>query len=176
MNLRRVLVPAFLVLAMALSFALTSQIAAIAADAPGEIHGHSDVFAGNGVAIAWGILRGASEDTTMIVLRVAADPAVYARLAADGVDPFTQGRKSIVPERPLAAQIDVRIPRSQFGDFPRTELRFFAASSLTGSAPRLVVYYLGVPDTTPELTTAANLEAHLTARMAGLIATRSKTQ
>ena len=176
MNLRGVLARASFVLAGTLSLALSFQIAAKAADSPAEIHGHSDVFAGNGIAIAWGILRGASEDTTMIVLRVAADPAVYARLAADGVDPFTQGRKSIVPERPLSAQVDVRIPRSQSGDFPRTELRFFAASASAGSAPRLVVFYLGVPDTTPEMTTEANLEAHLAARIAGLIPARSKTQ
>ena len=141
------------------------------ADAQREVHGHSDVFAAEGVMIAWGVLRGATEEATSIVLRVAADPGLYARIAADGVDPFTGGRKAVLPERPLAGLPDVRIPRPHFADFPRTELRFVAA----GAAPVLVVFYLGVPDTTPEFANEAGLNAHLADRIARLAASRSKT-
>ena len=146
-----------------------------AADAPAELHGHSDSFAGGGVAIAWGVLRGASEDSTAIVLRVAADPVAYSKLAADGVDPFTQRRQPVLAERPLAAQVDVRMPRAHFADFPRTELRFYAAGPSASSAPALTVFYLGVPDTTPEFTSEANLDASLAERIGRLRATRSKT-
>lgn len=138
--------------------------------APQELHGYSDVFSGSGVAIAWGVLRGPTEESTSILLRVVADPAQYSRLAADGVDPFTQRRQSVLPERLLAAQVDIRIPRTHFADFPRTEVRFAAA----GGAPALVVYYLGVPDTTPEFISEASLDASLTERIGQLRATRSK--
>lgn len=149
---------------------------AMAAAAPAELHGHSDSFAGRGVAIAWGVLRGASEENTVIVLRIAADPALYSRLAADGVDPFTQRRLPIAAERPLAGQVDLRMARAQFADFPRTELRFYAAGAApAAAAPALVVFYLGVPDTTPEFTSEANLDASLTERIGRLRATRSKT-
>lgn len=152
------------------------QSAAFAAEMPLEIHGHSDAFAANGVAIAWGVLRGATEQTTTIVLRVVADPTLYARVAADGVDPFTQQRQVIVAERPLAGLVEVRTPRAHFADFPRTELRFHAPGAAAPlAAPKLVVFYLGVPDTTPEFANGAGLDAYLADRIARLSAGRSKT-
>jgi hypothetical protein len=147
-----------------------------AADVPLELHGHSDAFAANGVMIAWGVLRGATEEATTIVLRVAADPALYARIAADGVDPFTQRRQVVVAERPLAGPAEVRMPRAHFADFPRTELRFYASgSSPAPAAPKLVVFYLGVPDTTPEFADGARLDAYLADRIARLAIGGSKT-
>ena len=55
-------------------------------------------------------------------------------------------------------------PRPQYADFPRTELRFY--SSGAGAEPALVVFYLGVPDTTPEFATEANLNTYLVDRIA----------
>jgi hypothetical protein len=153
-----------------------TPFAAIIADAPQELHGNSDAFAGNGVAIAWGVLRGATEEATTIVLRVAADPALFTRVAADGVDPFTQRQQVVVAERPLAGLVDVRVPRAHFADFPRTELRFYAAgASPAPAAPRLVVFYLGVPDTAPEFANDARLDAYLIDRIARLRSGWSKT-
>ena len=164
--------PALILAALLISGLQPSMTAA----APAELHGHSDSFAVNGVAIAWGVLRGTTEENTVIVLRVAADPAAYSRLSADGVDPFTQRRLAVAAERPLAGPVDVRMPRAHFADFPRTELLFYAAgtASSASAAPALVVFYLGVPDTTPEFTSEANLDASLAERIARLRATRSK--
>ena len=133
----------------------------LAQPAATEVHGTSDGFAGSGVAIAWAVLRGTSEETTLIVLRVAADPGLYSRVVVDGVDPFSKERQAVAGERPIGAFSDIRMPRARFADFPRTELRF---SGPTGK-PALVVYYLGVPDTTPEFATGARLEAHLADRL-----------
>jgi len=127
----------------------------------GEAHGASDAFAGEGVAIVWGVLRGASEESTVVVLRLAADARRYSRLEVAGVDPFTRETKIRFAAGALGDGLDVRLPRAGFADHPRTELRF------SGAEP-LVVYYLGIPDTTPEFASAATLEAHLAARMARL--------
>jgi hypothetical protein len=127
----------------------------------GEVHGASDAFAGEGVAIVWGVLRGASEESTMVVLRVAADARRYNRVEAAGIDPFTRETKIRFPVTSLGAGLDLPLPRAGFADHPRTELRFSGPESLT-------VYYLGIPDTTPEFSSAAALEAHLAARMARL--------
>lgn len=175
MNANRLSLRAFQALLAGMLALSAHPYAAIAADALQELHGHSDAFGGNGVAIAWGVLRGATEETTTIVLRVAADPALFTRVAADGVDPFTQRRQVIVAERPLAGLVDVRMPRAHFADFPRTELRFYAAgASPASAAPRLVVFYLGVPDTTPEFANDARLDAYLTDRIARLRSGGSK--
>lgn len=131
------------------------------------MHGASDAFAGEGVAIVWGVLRGASEESTMVVLRVAADARRYNRVEVAGIDPFTRAAKIRFPVTSLGAGLDLPLPRAGFADHPRTELRFAGPESLT-------VYYLGIPDTTPEFPTAAALEAHLVARMVQLHAGKPK--
>jgi hypothetical protein len=145
---------------------------AMAADPPREIHGSADAYAGPGVALAWGVLRGASEAVTVVVIRIVADPAAFAFLSVAGRDPFTGREQPLLARTPVAGVVDVRVPRAHFAEFPRTELRFDGpAATLAGSATTLVVYYAGVPDTTPEFTAADKLDASLADRLARARAT-----
>ena len=58
------------------------------------------------------------------------------------------------------------MPRSSFADLPRTEFRFFpSAADAQVDAPRLVVYFLGIPDTTPEFAEPAALDKYLAGRI-----------
>ena len=142
---------------------------ACAADAPREVHGSSDAFAAPGIALAWGVLRGRTEAATHVVVRIAVDPQRYPWLALAGIDPFTKAEQPVLRTTEAAGAFDVRIPRAQFADFPRTELRLFAsAAAARDGAPALVVFYHGVPDTTPEFADPAKLDAHLAARLAAL--------
>lgn len=132
------------------------------ADETKEVHGSGDAYAASGVAMAWAILRGADEASTQVVLRIVADPATYASMTAVGKNPFNGEERTLQAPTSLKAAIDIRVARAQFAEFPRTELRFFAASA----TPALVVYYLGVPDTTPEFADRTKLEAYLEDRIA----------
>lgn len=138
-----------------------------ASNAPASaVHGSLDAFAARGVALAFGVLRGKDEATTQVVVRVEADRARYRALAVDGVDPFTKASQPLVPAAPIDGVRLVRIPRARFADLPRTEWRFFAsAKPAAGEAPALLVFYQGVPDTTPEFDDAARLESDLAARI-----------
>ena len=148
----------------ALHFAsLSIALNAAAADAPVEVHGHSDAFSAHGIAIAWSVLRGPSEQAAKVVLRIGVDGARYKMVAVDGVDPFTRQRQSITPRVKLNAGFEVRVPRSWYADFPRTELRFYADDKQ--AEPGVVVYYVGVPDTTPEFADEAKLESFLAERI-----------
>ncbi|MFO1314672.1 MAG: hypothetical protein U1F58_03630 [Burkholderiales bacterium] len=159
-----------LVAALALAAGL-----ATAADAPRELHGSSDAFAAPGVALAWGVLRGRTEATTTVIVRVVTDPQRYPWLALVGIDPFTRAEQPVLRATEAAGAFDVRIPRAQFADFPRTELRLFArAADTRDGTPALVVFYHGVPDTTPEFADPAQLDAHLAARVAALGASAGK--
>ena len=71
---------------------------------------------------------------------------------------------------PVGDRVEVRIARADFADFPRTELRFWASWT---ESPALVVYYLGVPDTTPEFANEATLDAYLAARIERIRAGKS---
>ena len=124
-----------------------------------EVHGETDVFKGRGVALAWAVERGPAEARTFIVVRVVTEPAFRA-VSVIGRDPFTKAESVLVAPQPTKGRVDIRIPRASFADFPRTHWMFFAE----GKDPTVVVYYLGVPDTTPEFADAAKLDAYLESR------------
>lgn len=127
-----------------------------------EVHGAHDAWAEPGLALAWGVLRGRDEATTRVVLRIEIDVQRHARVAATGRDPFGGGSIEVAVTREAGGTMRIELPRSHFADHPRTELHFFAPGQ---TAPGLLVYYLGVPDTTPEFTEEAALLASLRQRI-----------
>jgi hypothetical protein len=137
-----------------------------AADRPIQVHGSADIYSAPGVALAWGILRGVDESKTIVVVRIVTDPSVYRMAGVSGIDPFTERRKDQLKATTVGSGLDVRLPRPSFGDLPRTEFRFFrSAEEALAGAPQLVVYFLGVPDTTPEFPDAAALDTYLAGRI-----------
>lgn len=136
-----------------------------AAETPREVHGSADAFAVPGVALAWGVLRGANEAATMVVIRMATDPREFAEMEVTGSDPFTQRRHVVFARATSSGSADLRVPRAHFAEFPRTEFLFYP-SPATRRMPPLLVFYLGVPDTTPEFTDEAGLDSYLRDRIA----------
>ncbi|CAG1006541.1 hypothetical protein BURK1_03307 [Burkholderiales bacterium] len=149
-----------------LGLALAAGVAG-AANGQVVVHGSSDAYAARGVAMAWGVTRGADEASTAVVVRVVTDAGTYPWVAVRGVDPFTRADQTLDRARRVGIATDVRIPRAQFADTPRTEWLYFASEEAArAGTPALVVYYLGVPDTTPEFADAAKLDAYLGSRIA----------
>ena len=109
--------------------------------------------------MVWGVLRGAREDDTQAVLRIAPAGGAYVAVSIDGVDPFTQARRVLFARSPLGTSLDVRTPRATFADLPRREIHFFSGAE--AADPTLTVYFMGLPDTTPEFTSEAALHAYL---------------
>jgi len=158
-----------LLLLVGLSLALGAAVQGNAAEAPREVHGRADAFAAPGAALAWGVLRGVSETATVVVVRVVTDPASYPWIAVSGSDPFTQRKQPLLPATRSAGITEVRSPRAHFADFPRTELRFYeSAATAQQDMPAMFVFFLGVPDTTPEFETEDKLQAYLNDRVARL--------
>lgn len=138
-----------------------------AAAAIAEEHGKTDVFVARGLALAWAVARGPDEARTFVVIRVVTDPAEIGALSVTGRDPFTKAEHVWMRAARSSGRVDVRIPRTGFADFPRTELRFYAPGAEASAAqPRIEVFYLGVPDTTPEFADGSRLEAYLDDRIA----------
>lgn len=134
-----------------------------------EVHGGNSVFSGPGVAIAWGVLKRAVEEQTEVVIRIIPLGQTFAYISVEAVDPFSRERRVVLPGRPLAGQLDVRSLRSTFADFPRREILFYrTADDWRSGKPVLTVYYLGMPDTTPEFTSETALFSYLAAALAGI--------
>jgi len=62
---------------------------------------------------------------------------------------------------------EIRILRTRFAEYPRAELRFAGGPEILASgAASFIVYFAGVPDTTPELPSEAALAAYLESALA----------
>ncbi len=132
-----------------------------------EVHGENSVFSGPGVVIVWGILKGPVEDESQVVLRIVPVGGTYAYVGIDGVDPFTQKRQVILDGRVLGNGLDVPSLRGSFADFPRREVHLYrTAADWQAHRPAVTVYYLGVPDTTPEFTSESALLTYLAETLA----------
>lgn len=132
-----------------------------------RMHGENSTFTSPGVKLSWAVKRGASEAETLVIVRIVAD-AVHRFIRLDGVDPFTKDRKVFVAARPLERETDLVVPRASFADHPSTEFHFYAsAEDAAANKPKLTVYYLGVPDTTPEFAERAQAEAYLERMLRG---------
>lgn len=132
-----------------------------AAAQPLVVHGADSVFAAPDVVIVWAVLRAAVEAETEVVIRVAAAPR-FLTLSADAVDPFSGVRRPVVAPRPLGGMVEIRRRRAHFADLPRLELHLHDKAGVGGAAnAALTVYFLGVPDTTPEFTSESGLRAYL---------------
>ena len=131
---------------------------AVAAEAPRAVHGSADIFAAPGVAIAWGVLRGATEavDARRRARRRRSRPR-SARWASSASIPSRSANRACCRRRP-------RRPASTFACRARSSPTFRAPSSACShpptpapnEPPKLVVFYLGVPDTTPEFASEAS--------------------
>jgi hypothetical protein len=130
------------------------------------VHGSSDTFTAPGVMLAWAIERGASDAAASVVVGIATDAQRYRAAALVGIDPFSQARRAPIAAVQGNGSLRIRVARASFADFPRSEIRLYAdMESLQADRPALVVYYLGVPDTTPELPGEAGVERYFAERL-----------
>lgn len=128
------------------------------------VHGADAVFRSPSVTIAWAVLRSQAEEQTQVVIRVTSAGGRYAYLRIEGVDPFAGARVTLYDRGalPSAGTVTFRSPRPSFAEYPRREIHFYEGEADWRShRPSLTVYYLGVPDTTPEFSNEAALEAYL---------------
>jgi hypothetical protein len=73
-----------------------------------------------------------------------------------------RARVTFVEGRAFARALDLKVLRSALADHPSIEIHLFRNEDDLGSnRPTLTVFYLGVPDTTPEFTQASDAEAYL---------------
>jgi hypothetical protein len=125
------------------------------------VHGADSLFVAPTVKIAWAVRKGATEEDTIVVLRIGNSAGSYGQVRLVGVDPFSKSRKVLVAAQSLTESIDLTLPRSGFAEFPSCEIHLYA-KDIAAEKPSLTVYYLGVPDTTPEFKTAEDAAAYLT--------------
>ena len=132
---------------------------------PIEVHGAAAVHAAPGLALAWALLRGRAvrdPGEALVVLSIELDTARHAELAVLRRDPFGSGQLQWQPRAGAKPSQTLRATRAQLAELPRTELRFYAAGA---AEPQRIVWFAGVPDTTPEYLDAEALAAGVRERL-----------
>lgn len=140
-----------------------------------EVHGENSSFVGNDVAMVWGVLRGARDDDAQVILRIAPAGGSYVAVSLDGVDPFSGRRHELLAMQSMANPLDIRTSRATFADLPRREIHFYTAADRNARRPSLTVYFMGLPDTTPEFASEAALRRYLDETLAKLLAAKGRT-
>ena len=129
------------------------------AQAP-QLHGADTVLISPTITIIWGVLRDPKQDQVLAVARVMNTARRYDFVTLEAVDPFSGRRATVAAGVPLNEQADLRSPRGSYADYPRREFHFYrSAADLRAKRPALTVYYVSLPDTTPELRSEAALQA-----------------
>ncbi|MGQ0663694.1 MAG: hypothetical protein ACT4P2_08930 [Pseudomonadota bacterium] len=127
-----------------------------------RIHGADAVYTSAELRIAWAVRKDAAEDKTEVVIRVVNPVGAFRYVSVDGSDPFAKLRIALAAGVPIGDRIDLRSPRTSFAEWPSREIHFYRTEAEWGAkTPSLTVFYLGVPDTTPEFPMESALQAYL---------------
>ena len=130
-----------------------------------EYHGADSVFTKNGIVIVWAIEKRGGDTSPLVYLRIACTPEAapafrYYTLLA--VDPFTSSTRPLAVGQPLAELNTQTAEMSDFQSYSSRRILFFATEDdLRSNNPQMVVFYQGVPDTSPEFVEKAKLESYL---------------
>lgn len=156
-SLRR-LTAAALILALA--------FAGAADGAPRTLPGADAAFRSEGLGICWALLKDPGADLLRVVTRIRVlEPGAnaYRSFAVQAFHPFTGEVEWVARRQALADQNDVISLREDFKRLGGRRVFFFQVPAGPEDAPPdLVVEYLGIPDTAPELASQAELETYFT--------------
>ena len=131
-----------------------------------SLHGADAVFATTDVAVVWAVLKQPTADKpdrAAVWLRVVNTGRKFSHVAVDGVDPFSKQRQRLEKGVALAAEARIESDRDSFADYTSREIHLYRTDAdWRADKPALTVYYLGVPDTTPEFSSREAMDRYLT--------------
>jgi len=134
---------------------------------PVALHGADAVFAAADVAVVWAVLKqptAEKPDRAAVWLRVVNTARKFSHVAIDGVDPFSKQRQRVEKGVALGAEARIESDRDSFADFTSREIHLYRSEAdWRADKPALTVYYLGVPDTTPEFSSREAMDRYLAA-------------
>jgi hypothetical protein len=120
-----------------------------------EFHGADSVFEKDGITILWAILKGPTEESSWVHIKIicseeSSNPFQFFSMEAE--DPFSKAKEWVVRGVPLEKENLVKSLRSSFYDKTSRRIIFYKSrEDFLREKPMMTVFYLSVPDTSPEL-------------------------
>jgi hypothetical protein len=150
------------VLALTLLFWFTMESSR--AQGKREYHGADSLFEKEGIVILWAILKGPTEESSWVYIKIIhekGDSGAFQIFSVEAVDPFSNQKEWVIKGEPLKRENTVKSIRASFREKTARRVLFYEkAEDLLKENPAMTVYYLGVPDTSPELMTEREIESY----------------
>ena len=125
-----------------------------------EFHGADSVFEGEGITILWAILKGPTEETSWVYIKIInSEKSLFRIFSVEAVDPFSKEKEWVIKGERLTGKYVIKGVRPSFKDkTARRILLYRSAEAFQRENPDMTVYYLGVPDTSPEVLSEKEME------------------
>ena len=134
-----------------------------------EYHGADSVFEMEGVAILWAILKGPDEDHSWVYIKIIDSrphPSSFQSYIVEAVDPFSEEKEWVAKNVEWKRENEVKASRSSFKDKPARRILFFGNTpDDPREKPTMTVFYMSIPDTTPEFLTENQLKDYFAKAM-----------
>jgi hypothetical protein len=136
-----------------------------------EFHGADSVFEKEGMTILWAILKGPIEEDSWVYIKILnSGKNPFERFSVQAVDPFSKEKEWIVRGEALQKENVVKNVRASFAEKTGRRVLFYKNErDVSKESPSMIVYYLSVPDTTPELLTEKEVENYFEKALRRLI-------
>ena len=118
-----------------------------------EYHGADSVFEKEGIVILWAILKGQDEASSWVYIKIVNSGGnPYQIFSVEAIDPFSKEKEWVVKGQQLEKKNVVKSIRTSFRDKTSRRILFYQnTEALKKQTPDMAVFYMGVPDTSPEV-------------------------
>jgi len=127
-----------------------------------EYHGADSVFEKEGIAILWAILKGKDESSSWVYTKIINFGGnSFQFYSVEAVDPFSRQKEWLLKGMKLEKENLVKSVRTSFRDKTSRRILFYRnEETLEEQIPDMTVFYMGVPDTSPEVLSEKELGAY----------------
>jgi hypothetical protein len=127
-----------------------------------EYHGADSVFKKEGIIILWAILKGQDEASSWVYIRIinsGGNPFQF--YSVEAIDPFSKEKEWVAKGDKLEKENLIKSIRTTFRDKTSRRILFYVnREALEKEKPDMTVFYMGVPDTSPEALSEKEMDAY----------------
>ena len=125
-----------------------------------EYHGADSVFEKEGVVILWAILKGQDEASSWVSIKIINSGGTpFQFYSVEAIDPFSKEKEWVVKGKKLEKENMIKSIRTSFRDKTSRRILFYRnMEALEKEVPEMAVFYMGVPDTAPEVLSEKEME------------------
>ena len=129
-------------------------------------HGADSVFKAEGITVIWGVIRGSDESNTMVYMKIIATEEArehFKYYSVKATDAFSDAIQWLAKGKKLQAINMIEQTRELFQTLTERTILLYAnvdPDNIENEKEGFSVYYLSLPDTTPEFETREKLEKY----------------